>query len=240
MTACHNLFQTTGAQYQSFALCKLIIQGKSMSHIEVSVVHYNEGEDWAILSPTDANIKFHDHIEICKFTDLPGSDEAANKFIRVIHAPCGLYIEEPGTLELTCTNFDNIYGYRPDTNPAMKSTLVTPSSSTATPLSTREESSCKWITVANGLHSGACGSPYLDSNHRVVALHIWSCNEAKPLIDVIRSLVQKSGPKKRKHADIESTEAHCNVKEGIVLCKIPGFVQFLRTLLRIDINPTIS
>jgi len=103
--------------------------------------------------------------------------------------------------------------------------------------STREDLNCKWIIVSQGLQSGACGCLYLDTNHRVVAMHIYSTTEALPLKEAI---VQSLAHLESKKRSAESTEAHCEVKEGLVLCKIRSFVMALRLMLNIDINPNLK
>jgi hypothetical protein len=62
-------------------------------------------------------------------------------------------------------------------------------------------------------------------------MHIYSANEASSLSEVVAN----------HFANIqqESTEAHCDVKEGLVLCKVSSFVRTIRTVLNIDINSNI-
>ena len=147
-----------------------------------------------------------------------------------------MYIQDGGSLKVSCEDFKMILSYRPDIPEISKNRAVgIKSLSVASPfILPRDDPQCVWITVTDGLHSGACGSPYVDCNHRVVAMHIYSANEASSLEEAVDALSNKH--KKRKKT---STEAHCDVKEGLVLCKIVSFVQTIRTLLSIDINSNI-
>jgi hypothetical protein len=248
VTAYHNLPTGSGSKKNCprLGLCKSIYSNTISNGLLVTLTtYYSEADDWAILSPEDDAVNFQSFLELCNIDQLPGSDEPINKMIRTIHAPCGLYYDETGStlLELHVEKFCNITGYHPEAPPsssnkrkALGVTSTSMKSSVSVAKSTKDDPDYRWISVWDGLHSGSCGCPYLDTNHRVVAIHIYSTNEAAPVAEAVSNAVARLNSKKRKTFDTSSTEAHCNGKEGLVLCKIRGFVEAVRLLLNVDIN----
>jgi hypothetical protein len=239
VTAYHNLLKDDNTLYQRLALCKIIhngaIYGPSMS--VVTTTHFDATDDWILLSPENAIDSFSNILVLATVEQIPSADDPQNKHVRVIHAPIGMYLQEAGSLEISCELFKTFLSYRPhiqsSTNP--RPIGIKCLSSSTSFIEAKDNPDFVWMTVSDGLHSGACGSPYLDCNHRVVAMHIYSANEATPLQEVVRTHLSK----KSKERAMTSTEAHCDVKEGLVLCKIASFVQTIRTLLNIDLNRNI-
>ena len=237
VTAYHNLIKsdTNGHLYPRLAFCKSVLDGTITSSCMevVTTGHFDVKDDWILLSPKSATDSFPNIVELAKANQLPSVDDFRNKTVRVVNAPIGMYIRFGGSLEISCETFKMISSYRPDIPDLSKKRSIgvktlTVSSSFILP---RDDPQCVWITVQDGLHSGACGSPYFDCYHRVVAMHIYSANEASSLTEVVSNHLAK-----RKQ---ESTEAHCDIKEGLVLCKVSSFVRTIRKLLNIDINSKI-
>ena len=110
-----------------------------------------------------------------------------------------MYIQDGGSLEVSCEDFKMILSNRPDIpeiskNRAIGIKSLSIASSFILP---RDDPQCVWITVTDGLHSRACGSPFVDCNHRVVAMHIYGANEASSLEEAVDALSNKIRKERR-------------------------------------------
>ena len=240
VTAYHNVIKndaTNGKLYPRLAFCSGLFNGTLIgsSIVVVATSYFDAKDDWIILSPESVTESFPNTIELATVQQLPTSDNPRNNAVRVVNAPIGMYIRDGGSLEVSCETFKMILYYRPDIAENSKDrTIGVKSLSIKSPyIFPIYDPKCVWLTVVDRLHSGACGSPYVDCNHKVVAMHIYSANEASTLHEVV---ADHFADKEREHA---STEAHCDVKEGLVLCKVASFVRTIRKLLNVDINSNI-
>jgi len=120
VTAFHNLFsepKKSQKLYNRLVLCKIIFSdGSAASSIPVVLTtHCSPVDNWAVLSPQDPSFNFPQSLVLCRFDQLPGSDERVNKSIRTIFAPCGMYLAGGSpVLELVCEHYCPINSYRPD------------------------------------------------------------------------------------------------------------------------------
>lgn len=121
--------------------------------MEVRLVDKDEEKDWALLELVDSTKPFPAWLQVCDKSALPDPDTEAVD-LKAFFAPIGQFRGNSFlTLKIWVDEYRRVLQYdRPqNTN----------------------------VIVDGGLYRGSCGSPYLNSHGKVVALHLGSDNKGR-------------------------------------------------------------
>ena len=213
---------------QKYAKESAVVYPPRQSWVEVHLVGYSEGDDWAVLQKTD-QVPFRLWIPVCLDDALPTA--SVDVFLTVYYAPLG-YVDDEVLRELKIWN---------------ESTKVM-----------QYEIDATYVIVANGKCNGASGAPLVTRDGTVVAFHTESFNEQRFAVASAVAAPIKSHRAKRPRltakalatthsneaalADFESridhrfadyderlssTKSHTDFSRAIVLCKLPALMEII-------------
>lgn len=122
------------------------------SPMAVRVIHSNIEHDWALLELVDPSLKFDAWFKLCQQNELPQLDTETVD-LKAFFAPIGQYKRKMvNDLGIWPDDYHRVLQY--DRNETQ-------------------------IVVDVGLYRGSCGSPYVNSREKVVAMHLGSDNEGE-------------------------------------------------------------
>ena len=235
--------------------------GSLYGYVPLKRTGYRDDKADLIILERDSDGVFPYSLELCNFSALPRVDDQ----LRACYAPCDLIFHGENTvLEVTLGPLEQIHHYSPETEDPKKllNNFMPVLGSIESP---RSDPNAVLISLGTGLHGGCCGAPYIDQQNRVVAIHLYSGNDAPVIETVVRGLIkehaekvrqkeeQQKWNKKRRRADADAADAdaadadaadegltsnsgYASIKQGIVLAKVETLVLAIRELLNVDLN----
>ena len=205
-------------------------------------IYFDATEDWAILERIDG-IEFGLHLPLCNMANLPYVDDR----IRTCFAPCNLiFNSECSVLQITMGDPGRITQYSPESTKALHNDFEASKSDSVE--FEREDPLNIYLSVDGGLFGGCCGAPYIDTENRVVAFHLYSGDDSIPVqVAVIKEAAKtavKGAKRSAKKQDIEdvasSNGGYASVKQGLIISKLKKLVCAVRELLGIDLNSAVA
>ena len=202
--------------------------------------YFDDTEDWAILERIDV-MEFGLHLPLCNISNLPYVDDR----VRTCFAPCDLIIRsECSVLQIKMGDFCRITQYSPESTKALHNDFE--ASKSVSVESEREDPLNIYLSVDGGMFGGCCGAPYIDTENRVVAFHLYSGDDSIPVkVAVIKEATKtkkiKKTPKKQDIEDVASSNGgYASVKQGLIISKLEKLVCAVRELLGIDLNSDVA
>jgi putative lipoic acid-binding regulatory protein len=111
----------------------------------------------------------------------------------------------------------------------------------------REDPLNIYLSVDGGMFGGCCGAPYIDTENRVVAFHLYSGDDSIPVkVAVIKEAAKTAVKGTKRSAKGQDTEdvassngGYASVKQGLIISKLEKLVCAVRELLGIDLNSDV-
>lgn len=201
VTACHVICEDNSSVLLSnyFFISSTVIKNGEINEMinprQISPLFFDEVADWAILKLTTHSTQFLRWLTICPVDSLPNVP-ANHEELKCYYAPFGQYLTNSfDSMTIWSDNYKQVLQYNADRTK---------------------------IYCDGGLYRGSCGSPYINHDGHVVALHLASMNES----------VNYSNVKYKKRKTIDEFEkrvsesltdmsnVHASIREGLVLRSI--------------------
>jgi hypothetical protein len=229
--------------YDDYILVDAIVRKGSVATMfgaqKLTVEHFDEQEDWVIFS-LESSGTFPIWIPLCPSVRMPTAvAPTSTQYVCAVYAPVEQYLHAPAhtsLLRVTCEGFKRVTSYQDELPPVPVevTTVVEQSAADFTAYLAASLIDFKRIIVDQGLWGGACGAPYVDAvSKEAVAFHLCSVYENMTVEEVT------AVAKKYRAADAENLlSGHPSVKIGMVFCRLPNLVRFLRTR-GMELNPGV-
>jgi hypothetical protein len=229
--------------YDDYFLVAAIVRKGSAATVfgaqKLTVEHFDEQEDWVIFSLKSGGT-IPVWIPLCPSMRMPTAvAPTPTQFVCTVYAPVEQYLHAPthtSLLRVTCEGFKRVTSYQDELPPVPVEVITVVEQSAADFAAYRAASliDFKRIIVDQGLWGGACGAPYVDAvSKEAVAFHLCSVYENMTVEEVT------AVAKKYRAADAENLlSGHPSVKIGMVFCRLPNLVRFLRTR-GMELNPGV-
>jgi hypothetical protein len=229
--------------YDDYFLVDAVLRKGSVATVfgaqKLTVEQFDEQEDWVIFSLESGGL-LPAWIPLCPSVRMPTAvSPTLTQYVCAVYAPVEQYLHTiayTSLLRVTCEGFKRVTGYQ-DELPAVPVEVITVVEQSAADFSAYLAASMmdfNRIFVDEGLLGGACGAPYVDSvSKEAVAFHLCSVYENMTVEEVT------AVAKKYRAADAENLlSGHPSVKIGMVFCRLPNLVRFLRTR-GMELNPGV-
>ena len=201
--------------------------------------HRDTHMDWIILERADG-AEFPHCLTLCDIANLPKVDDR----VRACFAPVDLITSGTTTiLEVTAGDPCRVLQYSPEVSGEPHIGFMAKPDLFQSP---RDDPQYIYLSVEGGLYGGCCGSPYLDTKNRVVAFHLYSGDDTRPMAEIISDAIAKSARRSKRQRDNEKADAdsssggHANIKQGLVLAKLESLVRAIRALFGTELNSTLG
>jgi hypothetical protein len=206
---------------------------------KLTVEHFDEQEDWVIFSLESGGL-LPAWIPLCPSVRMPTAvSPTPTQYVCAVYAPVEQYLHAPAhtsLLRVTCEGSKRVASYQDELPPVPVevTTVVEQSAADFSAYLAASLIDFKRIIVDQGLWGGACGAPYVDAvSKEAVAFHLYSVYESMTAEEVT------AAAKQCRASDAGNLlPGHPSVKVGMIFCRLPNLVRFLRTR-GVELNPGV-
>jgi hypothetical protein len=177
-------------------------------------------------------------IPLCLSVRMPTAvAPTPTQYVCAVYTPVEQYLHaqaHTSLLRVTCEGFKCVTSYQDELPPVPVevTTVVEQSAADLTAYLAASLINFKRILVDGGLLGGACGAPYVDSlSKEAVAFHLYSVYESTEEVTAAAKQCRASGAG-------NLLSGHPSVKVGMIFCRLPNLVRFLRTR-GVELNPGV-
>ena len=242
LAAYHCTLNAPSSEYEELCLGRTAScnDGAMFGHVNVQrTPHRDTHMDWIILERAD-EAEFPHCLTLCDIANLPKVDER----VRACFAPIDLITNGCGSiLEVTAGDYCRIQQYSPEVSGEPHIGFMAKPDRLQSP---REDPQYIYMSVDGGLYGGCCGSPYLDKENRVVAFHLYSGDDMRPMAEIVSDAIAKSARRSKRQLDCGSADAdsssggHAHIKQGLIIAKLESLVRAIRALFGTELNSTLG
>ena len=242
MAAYHCTLTAMSDEYEELGLGRVanVVDGAMFGLVVVQrSVHQDTHLDWIILERADG-AEFPHCLTLCDIANLPKVDER----VRACFAPIDLITNGCGSiLDVTAGDYCRIQQYSPEVSGEPHIGFMAKPDRLQSP---REDPQYIYMSVDGGLYGGCCGSPYLDKENRVVAFHLYSGDDMRPMAEIVSDAIAKSARRSKRQLDCGSADAdsssggHAHIKQGLIIAKLESLVRAIRALFGTELNSTLG
>ena len=242
MAAYHCTLTAMSDEYEELGLGRVanVVDGAMFGLVVVQrSVHQDTHLDWIILERADG-AEFPHCLTLCDIANLPKVDDR----VRACFAPVDLITSGTTTiLEVTAGDPCRVLQYSPEVSGEPHIGFMAKPDRLQSP---REDPQYIYMSVDGGLYGGCCGSPYLDKENRVVAFHLYSGDDMRPMAEIVSDAIAKSARRSKRQLDCGSADAdsssggHAHIKQGLIIAKLESLVRAIRALFGTELNSTLG